>query len=333
LSETPSGSAHPPVVAILGAGPAGLSAGLWLRNLGFAPWLIESQPKPGGMQNLNFLPNDWVLGQDGLTGPQLVERFVAHAAQFGVRPIVGCRVVEISGRAGAFALRYAPADGAVEQVACAALLIATGTRYRGAEVLAATPGAAAVPAGRIFYGPYAFADLAGCAGRRVLVVGGGDNAYENVRLLAERGARIDLVLRSPPRAQRHLRERVDAAAAAGACRIHAAARIAGLGWDAQGIAVVLHSGAGTQALTADRIHVLAGYEPDTGFLAALDGDLRAALHRDAQGYLSVDAQCRTGAAGIYAAGDICNPAFPSVVSAVAQGAQAAKTIELDLRAG
>jgi len=324
--------AHPPAVVVLGAGPAGLSAGLWLKHLGFEPWLIESQPTPGGMQNLNFLPNDWVLGQDGLTGPQLVERFVAHAAQFGVRPITGCRVGEISGRAGAFALRYATADGAIRQATCAALLIATGTRYRGAEVLAAAPGFAAVPAGRIFYGPYAFADLAGCAGRRVVIVGGGDNAYENARLLAERGAHVDLVLRSAPRAQRHLRERVDAAAAAGACRIHAAAHIVGLDADSAGIAVALRSPAGAAELRTDRIHVLAGYAPDTGFLAVTASDLRASLRRDGQGYLVVDARCRTGAAGVYAAGDICNPVFPSVVSAVAQGAQAAKTIELDLRA-
>lgn len=318
-------------IAVLGSGPAGLSAGLWLSNLGFAPCVFESKPSLGGMQNLNFLPNDWVLGQMGLTGPQLVDRFLAHAAQAGVHPLAGCRLLGISGRAGNFALRYTAADSALRHMDCAALLIATGTRYRGAEVLKAVPGFAAVPAGRIFYGPYAFADLDGYAGRRVLIVGGGDNAYENARLLAERGARVDMALRSPPRAQRHLRDQVDAAVMAGVCRIHAAARIARLGMAEAGIVVSLATAAGAADLTVDSIHVLAGYEPDTGLLEVLDEPLRAGLRQDAAGYLEIDTQGRTGTAGIYAAGDICNPAFPSVVSALAQGAHAAKTIELDLR--
>jgi thioredoxin reductase len=321
----------PAQVAILGAGPAGLSAALWLKNLGLDPWLLESSPRPGGMQNLNFLPNDWVLGHVGLTGPQLIDRFVAHAEQAGVVIRRGWHPTEISGRSGDFRLQLASEQGEMQALSCAALLVATGTRYRGSEVLAQVPGFSAIPAERLVFGPYAFAELDACAGRRIVVLGGGDNAYENVRLLVERGAQVDLVLRSPPRAQQHLRTLVDQAAASGACRIHQAASLSELAWSAPGITVSLVSAQGSTTLTADRIHVLAGYEPNGGFLDVLADDLRSPLHRDAQGYLMVDAQGRTNVPGIYAAGDICNPVFPSVVSAIAQGAQAAKTIELDFR--
>lgn len=321
----------PASIAILGAGPAGLSAALWLKNLGLDPWLIESSPRAGGMQNLNFLPNDWVLGHVGLTGPQLIDRFVAHAEQAGIVIRRGWRPTGIAGRQGDFQLQLAGEQGEMQALSCAAVLVATGTRYRGSEVLAHVAGFAAIPAERLAFGPYAFAELDACAGQRIVVIGGGDNAYENVRLLVERGAQVDLVLRSPPRAQQHLRSLVDQAAASGTCRIHQAARLGELGWSAQGIAVSLVAAQGPVALMADRIHVLAGYEPNGGFLDVLADELRRTLRLDAQGYLMVDGQGRTSAHGIYAAGDICNPVFPSVVSAIAQGAQAAKTIELDLR--
>jgi thioredoxin reductase len=45
----------------------------------------------------------------------------------------------------------------------------------------------------------------------------------------------------------------------------------------------------------------------------------------------VDDAGRCGLSGLYAAGDVCNPRFPSVVSAIAHGAVVAKTIELDNR--
>lgn len=323
--------AAPRAVGVVGGGPAGLSAALWLKNLGFAPWIAEANPRPGGMQNLNFLANDWVLGHVGLTGPELTERFLAHVEHAGIELLRGCAPREIAGGLGRLRVTLATADGATRVAACAALVIATGTRFRGAEVLAGVPGVETVPAGRLVFGPYAFADLAACAGRRVLIVGGGDNAFENARLLAARGARVDMALRSPPRAQRHLREQVARAEAAGVCRIHHAARVAALRAEADGVAVELRVAGAPLTLTVDRLHVLAGYAPNDGCVAALAEDLRAGIDRDAAGYLRVDAQARTGASGIYAAGDICNPVFPSVVSAIAQGALAAKTIELDLR--
>lgn len=324
-----SRTVHP--IGIIGGGPAGLSAALWLKNLGFAPCIVEAGARPGGMQNLNFLPNDWVLGHVGLTGPQLVDRFVAHVEEVGVRLLRGLRPVQIDGAIGAFRLWLADDQGREQVETCAALVLATGTRYRAAEVLAGVPGFADLPADCLRYGPYAFDALAACADQRVLIVGGGDNAFENARLLIEAGASVDLVLRSPPRAQRYLRTLVEQAEAAGACHVHRDARLARLERGSAGIAVTIASASGTATPTVDRIHVLAGYEPNLGVLDALPDGLRTALRRDADGYLSVDARLRTGVPGIYAAGDICNPAFPSVVSAIAQGALAAKTIELDLR--
>lgn len=315
-------------IAIFGAGPAGLSAALWLHNLGFEPCVLDTADRAGGLQQLNFLANDWVLGQPGLTGPALSARFVDHASSVGIPLQTGVHPVRVEGSAGAFRVRLS--DG--RELHCAALLIATGTRYRAEEVLAGVAGIADVPSGRIAYGPYAFADLDALAGRRVLVVGGGDNAFENVRLLAPTAAQLYLAIRSRPRAQQGLVAAVTAAAAAGRCRIMSPATIAAISAGADGLDVTLKVGTHSEQVAIDRIHVLAGYQPNTAFIdEVLAPELRAALLRDEHGYLCVDSDGRCGVAGIYAAGDVCNPRFPSVVSALAQGAMAARTIELDTR--
>jgi len=315
-------------IAILGAGPAGLSAALWLHNLGFAPCVLDAAPQAGGLQNLNFLTNDWLLGQAGLTGPALAARFVDHAVGAGVRLCTGIWPVRLEGAAGAFRLRLS--DESV--LACQSLLVATGTRYRAEEVLAGVPGIADVPRGRIAYGPYAFADLEAQAGRRILIIGGGDNAYENARLLAPTAARVVLAMRSRPRAQQGLAAAVAAEAAAGRCRVLHPATLQAVSPGPAGLTATLAVAGATERIEVDRIHVLAGYEPNTAFLRELLAPpLSAGLRFDDQGYLLVDAAGRSGVPGIYAAGDVCNPRFPSVVSALAQGAIAAKTIEMDSR--
>jgi thioredoxin reductase len=315
-------------IAILGAGPAGLSAALWLRNLGFDPRVIDAASRAGGLQKLNFLANDWVLGQPGQTGPALAARFVEHAGAAGIRMQTGVRPLRLEGTAGDFRLRLS--DGATLE--CAGVLIATGTRYRAAEVFAGVAGIGDVPADRIAYGPHAFAELAARAGKRILIVGGGDNAYENARLLAPMAAGIYLAMRSRPRAQQGLAADVAAAVAAGRCRVMHPAAVEAIAAGAAGLEVTLAVAGRSERIVVDRIHVLAGYQPNTAFLRELLPPVSfAALRFDDQAYLRVDDAGRCGVPGLYAAGDVCNPRFPSVVSALAQGAIAAKTIEMDTR--
>jgi thioredoxin reductase (NADPH) len=314
-------------VLVLGAGPAGMSAALWLRNLGLDFLVLEAADRPGGMQNFNFLANDWVLGQTGMTGPQLAEHFSSHLRRFGAQLATGARLDRIETLGNGFIASF---DDVTRQFD--AILIATGTRYRAEEMLSDVPGFAMLHQDRIAYGPHAFANMDALRGQSVLVMGGGDNAHENARFLAAEGATAVLAARSRPRAQKALMAAVDELVKQGRCRIVTQTRITRLHETEGAIEVELRTAENVNTMTVDRIHVLTGYEPNTFFIpAAFQHDLAAGIGLDAQGYVRIDSECRTGQARIYAAGDVANPVFPCVVSAVAQGAMAAKTIERDLR--
>jgi thioredoxin reductase len=141
---------------------------------------------------------------------------------------------------------------------------------------------------------------------------------------------VHLVMRSRALAQRELIAAVTAGVVAGRCRVFPDARVLAMSESKAGVDATVGTDECAERIIVDRINVLAGYEPNTTFIAdVFPAELRAAMRFDARGYLVVDPAGHTGAPGIYAAGDVCNPGFPSVVSAIAQGALAARTIEVD----
>lgn len=320
-------------VGIIGGGPAGLSAALWLKNLGLTPWVIESSDCLGGMQRLNFLRNDWVLGQVRQTGVDLANRFLVHILESGVEIIHGSVVQLVLDNVRGVEISIRNRGSESIQLSCAALLIATGTRFRESEVLSSVPGFSSIGPECIAYGPFAFSAIESSRDRRVLIVGGGDNAFENARLLIGIASIVHVCPRSLPRVQESLLQSVVTAEASGGgvCSVHPPAKIIRFAVSDDGIDVTLAGDMGDENLTVDRIHVLAGYEPNTAFLGELLGRIPEDL-LDEDGYLITDSVGRTRMAGIYAAGDVCTPEYPSVVNAIAQGAHAAKAIEYDLRA-
>jgi thioredoxin reductase len=276
--------------------------------------------------NLNFLENRWVLGHVHVTGQELGRRFCAHARAEGVEIRLRARAVALLPEASG-AAQIVLESG--EMFCCAALVIATGTRYRGLEILGEAQDGAIAASGRVALGPYAFLDTAAQAGRHVLIVGGGDNACENARLLLDVGARVTLVARSRIRARRQM---LHAILDNPACVIHEESRVIGLALARDTLALKLALAGSEQTLLAERLHILAGYTPNTDFLADfLPAAWQALLARDEAGYLRTDSWGRTGIPGVYAIGDVADPEFPSIVSAIAQGAKTAKALEHDLR--
>lgn len=314
----------PARVLVVGAGPAGMSCALWLHNLGLKPCLVDSGDQLGGLMNRNTLSNNWVLGQCGQTGPEIAASFARHLTELALEVRLNVVDFQIQPQEADFLIQLG--REAPEQ-RYAAIVWATGTRIRAEEVLAHIPGVDTLPGDLLRFGPAAFEDIAAAAAQGLtLVIGGGDNAIENAHMLAQAGGRVLVLARSRFRAQAALM-----ASVAEHAGIRCLEQAVPTQFDPhpQGVKVSFLSPAGNEDILVQRLHVLAGYEPNADFGRYFVESVR--LLRDAQGYLRVDAWGRTSVPGVYAAGDVCNPAFPSVVSAIAQGAQVAKAIERDLR--
>lgn len=180
-------------VLIVGAGPAGVSAGLWARELGLTATVVESSAAPGGqLHHVHFAPRD-VAGVRADDGPAIAARYALQLADAGV-PLLSehmAATLELADdAAGEPGVRFTNGT----RLDARAVLIATGARRRRLEV----PGEREFEGRGVSYS--ATRDRQLLAGRPVVVVGGGDAAYENALILADAGCDVTLLVRRAARA-------------------------------------------------------------------------------------------------------------------------------------
>jgi thioredoxin reductase len=224
---------------------------------------------------------------------------------------------------GRLRLDVAVADAATRSLSSPVIVIATGTRFAGEEWLNRVENARRVAAaGRLHIGAAAVGELSLDSGSHVAVIGGGDNAFDVSRMLAESCVRVTIVMRSKAlRAQPLLVERLHRHQASGMATVMAERTVEALGDGAsREVRVRLDGG---DDIEVDHVILLFGYRPNTNepWLAEL------ALATDALGYLVVDGNMETSCRGVFAVGDVSNPAHPCIATAIASGTVAARTIE------
>lgn len=157
-------------LAIIGAGPAGLSAAAQAIRSGLSVALFDRR-RPGGLARVGNRVENYLGFAGGIAGAELAARFVAQAEALGV-VIERQRVCQVTIDAGAFALAL---DGSTRRAR--AVIVATGTTPR--------------PLAHVSRHPAIAFDVEGIERihrRRVLVVGGGEAALDQALLAARRGA-------------------------------------------------------------------------------------------------------------------------------------------------
>jgi thioredoxin reductase (NADPH) len=317
-----STKSQPPVVPIVGGGPAGMSCALWLHNYGLHPVIIEKENALGGMARLSPYPNEWLLGQRGKSARENAVEFAAHVRELGIETWLGARPQRLRREKEEWRLFGDP-----RSLSGAAIVIATGTRFAGEEWLDRVANARRVAAaGRLHLGASAVGEANVDLGAHVAIIGGGDNAFDVSRMLAEKGARVTVIMRSKaPKAQPLLIERLRRHEASGLVKVMAERTVEALEEIHCGVRLRLNDG---HEVDADHVVLLFGYRPNTDepWLAEL------ASATDALGYLVVDGNMETSCRGAFAVGDVANPAHPSITTALASGAIAARQIAKRLAA-
>jgi thioredoxin reductase (NADPH) len=296
-------------VVILGGGPAGASAALWCKTLGLPVILLDVEPRIGGQLHKVFDVMDNIPGMIGVTGANIAHTLGEQLATAGVSVRYGCRATLDP---GALRVCCAPEEAPIE---AAAVVIATGVRRRPLGV----PGEQELLGKGVEYhiGP----EPARIRDMRVLVIGGGDDAFEHIRLAAPYAREITLVHRSG----HYSRRPPVAAAAVTSASPHVSLRPFTVVEAIEGHERVekarLRGPEGVYELPVDMIFVCIGPTPNTeGLPVALDK----------RGYVVVDELQRTSRPGVWAAGDVCCPDAPTIPTAMGQGAVAAKAISAAL---
>jgi thioredoxin reductase (NADPH) len=302
-------------VVVVGGGAAGFAAALWCWRLGHPALVVDPDPRLGGQLLLAHRPMTDLPGMNPMTGPHLARRLVRQLAGIRGRWLRASLVgIEADERGCTLALDEA-APGPVRSLRARTVVCAMGVRRRALGV----PGEREL-AGR---GLLATAALGAeeLAGRRVVVVGGGDSACENALLLAGAGARVALVHRGSRLGGRTLlRAAIEGHPSVErwlGCEVEAFSGTERL----EAVELVQRSGEAPpperRRLPADAALVRVGWVPCSEALP------RGWL--DTRGFLSADARgCVAGTGRVFGAGDLLGEIAPSVATAFGTGTTAAR---------
>ncbi len=294
-------------VIIIGAGPAGLSAAFWCDELGLDTLVLEQAEQIGGQLHRVYNPIHNYLGVKTSNGQELLELFSRDVDDAEFDLWTGTVIDSVDLRAKRISLR----SGEVLQ--SISIIIATGVRPRELGI----PGEKELAGKGVIASGTRDREL--FAGKDVCVVGGGDAAVENALLLAEVCPTVTLVHRGKKlRARREFAERVQPNNRITVFTESVVTRIIG---DAAVEAVEIQRKSGLKPfqLAVRGVLIRIGVEPNTGLF-------RDQVAMDEKGYVSVNSECETTVAMVFAAGDVSNPTAPTISGATGAGATAAKVI-------
>lgn len=292
-------------VAIIGAGPAGLTAGLYAARAGLRTAVFE-RLSPGGQLAQTERIDNYPGFAQGAGGFDLAWSMKEQAERFGVR-IINEEVSALDLTAAPKTL-VTPAG----TYRAASVIVATGARPRKLGV----PGEAELTGRGVSY--CATCDGNFFRGKTVMVVGGGNTAVADAIYLSRLASRVILVhrrnaLRATPVYHRQLAEleNVEFVWNAMVRELH--------GEDGKlAAAQIEHLADGSlETIPVDGVFVAVGTQPNTEFLAG-------ALPLDEAGYIVADETCATVVPGVFAAGDVRAKTLRQVVTAVADGAVCAE---------
>jgi thioredoxin reductase (NADPH) len=295
-------------VTIIGAGPAGIAAAIYLKRTGLHPILLEKN-EPGGLLRHAFLVENYPGFPRGVTGIKLAELFVKHLYKVGIS-ITKSETNHVTRKKCSFTI-----ETNQDRFVSPALIIASGTSPRtlGIKVPGSLEGT------RLFYDPFSIPLKVNRKKRRILVIGGGDIAFDYTLTLLNWGHEVSTICRSEPTCLGLLLKRVQKKGAT----IHTRCIPEEIAKHPLGISFNCRQDRQVKEFTADFILVACGREPTTSFLAP---SLKKCFE-NTSGFP------QTCIPGLYVAGDVVRGIYRQTGVAVGDGIRAAMMTERYLKDG
>jgi thioredoxin reductase (NADPH) len=323
LAGLPAGAVD---VAIVGAGPAGLSAAVYAASEGLSTLLLEREAF-GGQAGSSSLIRNYLGFPRGISGASLATRAFEQAWSFGATLSMAGRVTGLQ-PAEEFALQLT--GGQVSHAR--SVLITTGVSYRKLEAR----GLDALLGAGVFYGASA-SESSAFTGEHVFIAGGANSAGQAAVNLARYAEQVTIVLRDASLAARMSQYLIEEISATPNINVRPSTQIAaaeGTG-HLEALSLKDTTTGETEAVAAAALVVLIGAVPHTDWLPP-------EICRDQHGFILTGNDLpdggnpapgrrpplplETSLSGVFAAGDVRHGSVKRVASAVGEGSVASTQI-------
>ena len=314
--ESPDSSRRVHEVAIIGSGPAGLTAAIYTARANLKPLVIEGEPsstsdQPGGQLMLTTEVENYPGFVEGVMGPDLMTAMRSQAARFGAELLTE-KVTRVELTKGSpFGIWTGDREAPEPTYRARAVIVATGAQ----SLMLGVPGEDRL----LGHGVSTCATCDGFffRGHHIAVVGGGDSALEEALFLTKFGEQVTVIHRRKDlRASKIMQDR--------------AFKNPGVDflWDS-----VVDEIVGEDSVSGVRVRNVGTGEitehPFTGVFVAIGHSpntelFRGQLDMEDSGYLVTrDGSTRTNIDGVFACGDVQDHVYRQAVTAAGSGCMAA----------
>lgn len=297
-------------VVILGTGPAGLTAAIYLARANMNPIVIEGD-QPGGQLTLTTEVENFPGFIDGIMGPDLMDNMRKQAERFGAEFKRGW-VTDVDLSQKPIKLQV----NGLGEIVTESLILSTGASANHLQI----PGELE----NIGSGVSTCATCDGFfyRGKKVIIVGGGDSAMEEANFLTKFASKVMIVHRRDElRASKIMQDRAKQNPKIAWGLNKTPIEVMGDGMKVTGLKVKNNETGEEEMIEADGIFVAIGHTPNTAFL-------KGKIKTDDVGYIQVKpGTTETNIPGVYACGDVQDNKYRQAITAAGTGCMAALDTE------
>ena len=316
-------------VAIVGAGPAGLSTAVYAASEGLHVVVLDCRAF-GGQAGASARIENYLGFPTGISGQALAGRAFVQAQKFGAEILIPAQTAALdcmrAGPRGELTLILV--DG--RKLRSRTVVIASGARYRRPECrrLSEFEGRG------VWYWASAL-EAKMCAQSEVVIVGGGNSAGQAAVFLAQYAAKVDMLVRGPGLAASMSRYLIDRLHAISNVELHTDTEISDIEGGASGLSAVSWRNSRTfveEQHPIQHVFLFIGADPETGWLQG------CGVACDSNGFVLTGSDCATGASsgvpaplassvpGVFAVGDVRSGSVKRVGGAIGEGAAVVASI-------
>jgi NADH-dependent peroxiredoxin subunit F len=292
-------------LAIIGGGPAGLTAAIYAarKNLSTIIIALDLGGQVGTTNEISNYP-----GMEEVTGPGLVEKLIAHADRYDIEKLIGERVNSIRMK-GCCKIIQTDSE---KEIPARAVIIASGAFKRKLNI----PGEEKLAGRGVVYCSTCDGPL--FRGQTVAVVGSGNSGLESAIEMAGIAEKVFLVSMEGWTGDQILQDKAGSSDRIIPYKFHAPTEIHGSNL-VEGLTIKDLKTGESRRLEVGGVLIEVGLAPNSGFVLDL-------VETSQRGEIRIDRDGDTGVNGIFAAGDVTDTRFKQIIISAGDGARAALAV-------